>query len=72
MYDEQMHGSYKPNRLPAVAIGMRIKPAQRQGVIKNKLCRLETQAVIFLVEFVLFIAPNPVHTALPVDVTTKA
>jgi hypothetical protein len=31
----------QPDRLPTVVIGMRIDPAQSQGIIKNKSRRLE-------------------------------
>ena len=61
MDNEQKDRSYQAHGLPTVVVRMEIGPAHRQRIVKDKPSCLEAQAVIPLVDPMLFVRPNPPH-----------
>ncbi len=70
MDDEKMDHANHTNRLPAVTIRMAINPAQCQRIVENKPRRFKTQTMLLLIEFILVIAPYPLHGNPAFSVTT--
>lgn len=61
MNHEQMHRADQPDSLPTIAVRVGVWPAGRHRVVKSQLRRLKTQAVVALVDAVLFDGPSPLH-----------
>jgi len=60
---------YRPdhtNRVPSLRVNAVVRPMHHQGVVKDKLRRIEIKAVLVLVETVLVFVPYPTHDTMSV------
>ena len=63
MDDKQDHRPDQAQGLPPSFTGVRVGPADREGIIEDKPRRFETQAMIPLVGPVLLLLPRPTHAS---------